>query len=54
MVALSLFHAKNIVLHKGLPLAIEGNLRVEKLILREGELPVSGIFFLKKGQNFSL
>lgn len=42
-----LFHAKNIVLHKGLPLAIEGNLRVEKLILREGELPVSGIFFLK-------
>lgn len=41
------FHADNIRVHKGLPLAIEGGMRVEKLILKEGELPVSGIFFLK-------
>lgn len=41
------FHAPNIVVHKEKPLAVEGGMRVEKLLLKGGELPVDGVFFLK-------
>ena len=41
------FHAANIVVHYEKPRAVEGGLRVEKLLLKGGELPVDGVFFLK-------
>lgn len=41
------FKAKNIVIHEEKPLAVAGGMRVEKLLVKEGELPVSGVFFLK-------
>ena len=41
------FKAENVVVHAEKPLAVAGGLRVEKLILKEGELAVSGVFFLK-------
>ncbi len=41
------FRAGNIRVMRGVPVAVEGNLRVEKLVLREGELAVDGVFLLK-------
>ena len=41
------FHAANIVVHYEKPRAVEGGMRVEKLLLKGGELPVDGVFFLK-------
>lgn len=41
------FRAENITVREGVPLAVEGGARVERLVLKEGTLPVSGVFFLK-------
>lgn len=41
------FHAENIVIHQEKPLAVMGGIRVEKLSLKGGDLPVDGVFFLK-------
>ena len=35
------------VVHYEKPRAVEGGMRVEKLLLKGGELPVDGVFFLK-------
>ena len=41
------FHAPNIVLHREVPRAVEGGLRVERLLCKEGALDVAGVFFLR-------
>ena len=41
------FRSENIVVHEEKPRAVEGGLRVERLITGEGALSVSGVFFLK-------
>ena len=41
------FQASNIILHTGMPLRVEGSMRVEAIVTNEGEIPVSGVFFLK-------
>ena len=41
------FHAENIVVHEEKPREVCGAMRVEKVLLKDGELPVSGVFFLK-------
>lgn len=41
------FQASNIIPHTGTPLRIEGNMRVEVIVTADGEIPVSGVFFLK-------
>lgn len=41
------FRAENVIVHEEKPRAVEGSMRVERLLLKEGELPVSGVFFLK-------
>ncbi len=38
---------ENIEVRKDIPLAIEGNQRVERVVTKEGTLPVDGVFFLK-------
>ncbi len=42
------FRAENVYIVQGAPLAVEGSARVEKLLLKEGELAVDGVFFLKR------
>ncbi len=41
------FSAGNIVVHPEKPLAVEGGMRVERLVLKEGTLDVAGVFFLR-------
>ncbi len=41
------FRAPNIRIMQGMPRAVEGGMRVERLRLNEGELLVDGVFFLK-------
>ncbi len=41
------FFAGNIKVMTEKPIAAEGNLRVEKIVTKGGELPVDGVFFLK-------
>lgn len=42
------FGAPNIEEKGGVPLEVRGGDRVEALVLKEGELPVDGVFFLKE------
>ena len=44
----AVFSAKNVTVHTGKPRAVTGGLRVEALVTEGGELPVSGVFFLKE------
>lgn len=41
------FRAENIVVHLQKPLAVEGNMRVERLALADGKLEVAAVFFLR-------
>lgn len=41
------FHAENIVAHTQMPRAVEGGMRVERLVLADGSLPVDGVFLLR-------
>ncbi len=41
------FHAGNITVHPQAPLAVEGGLRAEALALKDGRLPVDGVFLLR-------
>lgn len=41
------FRARNIKRMEGLPIAVEGNARAERLIVAEGELAIDGVFLLK-------
>ena len=41
------FQASNIIVHTGMPLRVEGGMRVESVVANDGEFPVAGIFFLK-------
>lgn len=41
------FQADNIVVHTQKPVAIQGGMRVENLLLSDGSLAVDGVFFLK-------
>ena len=41
------FAADNVVVHTQKPLAVEGGMRAERLILPDGELAVDGVFFLR-------
>lgn len=42
------FRAENIEVRTGVPLAVEGDLRVRTLRLKEGEEKVDGVFFLRQ------
>ena len=41
------FSAKNVIVHTEKPLRVEGTLRVERLIRKEGALDVDAVFFLR-------
>lgn len=41
------FKADNIQIHLGKPLAVEGGMRVERVVAKEGTTNVSGVFFLR-------
>ena len=41
------FNAKNVEVHFGKPLSIEGGMRVERIVTKEGDIVVSGVFLLR-------
>ncbi len=41
------FPQENIIVHGGLPAAVSGGARVEKVVYKGEEIPVAGVFFLK-------
>lgn len=41
------FGAENVVVHMQKPVAVEGRMRVERLVLADGTLDVSAVFFLR-------
>lgn len=41
------FKAKNVEVHFGRPLSIEGGMRVERIVTKEGDIVVSGVFLLR-------